>query len=183
MNDESHKIEHFYFDIGEEEWFDYWNIYLRAVMEAKDGDRFVEIGAWKGRSACFMAVEIINSGKDIKFDCIDNWSLGDTREEFLKNIEPVKHIINVINMDSLEAAKLYEDNSIKFCFSDGNHTYPYVTKEIKAFLPKIKSGGILAGHDYASVMDGDNQVYNAVNDTLGINNITTDKNVWIYEKP
>ncbi len=63
-------MNHFYFDIGEEAWFDYWNTYLKAVMEAKGGERFVEVGSWKGRSACFMAVEIINSGKDIKFDCI-----------------------------------------------------------------------------------------------------------------
>jgi len=176
-------MEHFYFNVGEEAWFDYWNTYLRAVMEAKDGARFVEVGAYKGRSSCFMAVEIINSGKKIKFDCIDNWSLGDTRDEFIKNIEPVSHIINVLSMDSLDAAKLYEDNSIDFIFIDADHKYDPVVKEIKAFMPKLKSGGIMAGHDYAAVMDADNQVYNAVNDTLGINNITTDKNVWIYEKP
>ena len=33
----------------------------------------MEVGSFLGKSAVFMAVEIINSGKRIKFDCIDHW--------------------------------------------------------------------------------------------------------------
>ena len=175
-------MEHFYLNIGEEAWFDYWDTYIKAVMEAKDGSRLVEVGSWKGRSAVFMAVEIINSGKDIKFDCIDNWSLGNTRDEFEKNIEPVKHIINVLNMDSVEAAKLYEDESIDFIFIDADHKYNPVVNEIKAFLPKMKRGSTMTGHDYTPAMDDDNRVYDAVNDTLGKENISFVNNVWRYEK-
>ena len=50
-------------------------IYTNQVKQAKDGFHFVEIGSWKGRSSSFMGVEIINSGKKIKFDAIDTWQV------------------------------------------------------------------------------------------------------------
>ena len=63
-------MEHFYQKIGED-WFTYPNLYKKMVSDANENSHFVEVGVWKGRSAAFMAVEIINSKKDIKFDCID----------------------------------------------------------------------------------------------------------------
>jgi len=45
-----------------------------AVKAASDGAVFVEVGCWKGKSACFMGVEIINSAKKIDFYCVDHWA-------------------------------------------------------------------------------------------------------------
>ena len=53
-----------------------------APMEARTY-HFVEVGSWKGRSAAFMAVEIINSGKNIKFDCVDTWEGSDNESSHL----------------------------------------------------------------------------------------------------
>ena len=85
-------------------------------------------------------------------------------------------------MDSVEAAKLYEDESIDFIFIDADHKYNPVVNEIKAFLPKMKRGSTMTGHDYTPAMDDDNRVYDAVNDTLGKENISFVNNVWRYEK-
>lgn len=63
-------MEHFYQNIGED-WFTYPNLYKEMVEKSSNGSLFVEVGSWKGRSASFMAVEILNSKKDIKFDCVD----------------------------------------------------------------------------------------------------------------
>ena len=65
-------MEHFYQNIGED-WFSYPQLYKRIVDNSQDGSHIVEVGSWKGRSAAFMAVEIINSNKKIKFDCVDTW--------------------------------------------------------------------------------------------------------------
>ena len=106
-------MEHFYNNIGED-WFSYPNLYKSIVENNQDGAHIVEVGSWKGRSASFMAVEIINSNKNIKFDCVDTWEGSIehktydviTEEKlydiFLSNIEPVKHVINPIRMDSIE---------------------------------------------------------------------------------
>jgi cephalosporin hydroxylase len=150
-------MEHFYQSI--EGWFSYEDIYRAIVERAEDGDRFVEIGSFKGRSSAFMAVEIANSGKKIQFDCIDTWKgsvehqeidevVNDTLyDTFLKNIDPVREYINPIRMTSLDAAELYEDKSINFIMIDGDHRFDAVCADIAAYLPKMKSGGIMTGDD------------------------------------
>ena len=116
------KLAHFYQGLGQD-WFTYPNLYMDMVRRFGDGSNFVEVGSWKGRSACFMAVEIHNSGKAIHLDCVDtfegspehtnpDWPAYDpilsTRyglyKEFLRNTRPVRHIITPIRMSSVEAA-------------------------------------------------------------------------------
>jgi predicted O-methyltransferase YrrM len=172
-------MEHFYHALEGECWFDYEDVYRAAVANAVDGSVLVEVGSWRGKSACFMAVEIINSGKNISFYCIDDWSQGDTMNAFLTNTAPVKDNINLIVSKSWDAAFLFEDNSIDFCFIDASHDYDSKVKDIKAFLPKMKPDGFLCGHDYTPEMDGYNRTYDAVNDTIGKDDIYTVRNVWI----
>ena len=64
-------MEHFYESI--EGWFSGTDkkCYDDAVEKYKDDDVFVEVGSFKGRSSIAMAVNIINSGKKIKFNCVD----------------------------------------------------------------------------------------------------------------
>jgi predicted O-methyltransferase YrrM len=37
---------------------------------------------------------------------------------------------------------------VDFVFIDADHEYDSVVKDINAWLPKIKQGGIISGHDY-----------------------------------
>ena len=106
-----------------------------------------------------MAVEIINSEKDIKFDCIDHWqgskehegkdkiNLENLYKDFLKNIEPVKEIINPVRMNSIEASKLYKPNSLDFIFIDASHDQISVKADLTHWLPQLKENGIIAGDD------------------------------------
>ena len=65
-------MDHFYNSIHG--YFDFQNIYTAAVNAApQDGAHFVEVGSWKGTSSAYMAVEIVNSKKNILFDCVDTW--------------------------------------------------------------------------------------------------------------
>ena len=152
-------MEHFYENI--EGWFCFQSFYDRAVESApQDGAHFVEVGAWKGRSASYMAVLIKNSGKNIKFDVVDTWegssehaSLdsvvnGTLYDEFLANIDSVKNVINPVRTTSTAAASQYADNSLDFVLIDANHDYEPVKEDILAWLPKVKSGGVMSGDDY-----------------------------------
>jgi cephalosporin hydroxylase len=155
-------MEHFYQNI--EGWFNYEYLYKHAVELAEDGDLFVEIGSFKGRSSAFFVVEIINSGKKVQLDLIDTWQgssehqaggdcevkevvEGTLYENFLKNMKPVEGKYKAIRMSSLEAAAQYEDNSIDFIMIDGAHEFDAVVADIRAFLPKMKKGGIMCGDD------------------------------------
>lgn len=188
-------MDHFFENIGEN-WFTYSKLYAEMVYKFGNGSHFVEIGSWKGRSSSFMAVEIINSGFDIKFDCIDTWK-GSTEHQnfeivkknqlfdvFLKNIEPVKNIINPIRMESSQASKLYEDNSLDFVFIDAGHSYEEVALDILKWLPKVKMGGILGGHDYVHE-EGQTCCFGvnmAVNEILGKKNLTIRERSWLITK-
>lgn len=52
---------------------------------------------------------------------------------------------------SLEAAATIPDGSLDFVYIDANHSEPYVSQDINAWSPKVRSGGIVAGHDYARI--------------------------------
>lgn len=175
---------HFYENI--EGWFNFQQIYADAVSGVGDGSYFVEIGAYQGKSTVYMAVEILNSGKKIKFDTIDIWDNYkennsfsnfrcingvETYQIFLKNIEPVKNYINIVRGDSIEVSKNYLDKSVDFLYVDGSHDYEHLKKELKVWIPKMKIGGIMSGHDYES--SGWRSVVDAVNETFDKEKIKT----------
>ena len=56
--------------------------------------------------------------------------------------------VELILKDSVEAAKQIEDKSVDFIYIDANHLYEPVKEDILAWLPKVKEGGIIGGHDY-----------------------------------
>lgn len=44
--------------------------------------------------------------------------------------------------------------TLDVCFIDGDHTYAAVKRDIMAFLPKMRPGGIMCGHDFHGESDG-----------------------------
>ena len=64
------------------------------------------------------------------------------------------------------AAETIDDGSLDFCYIDANHMYEAVKTDIKAWLPKVRAGGILGGHDYYS----GGSVEQAVTDIVGEHN-------------
>lgn len=185
-------MQHFYKNTEGEDWFGYENLYSNMVKRANNPAHFVEVGVWKGRSACYMAVEIINSEKDIKFDCVDTWEYVSTSDEigeeqfkglfdtFKRNIEPVKDRIGIIRTLSWDGASNYSDESLDFVFIDAGHDYDSVKKDLTAWYPKVKQGGVLAGHDYhyhCGVFPAVNEFFKNLN-----KNIKQEGACWIYEK-
>jgi hypothetical protein len=159
-----------------ENWFTYPNLYRDMVKKYNDNSTFVEVGAWKGKSAAFMCVEIANSNKKIDFFVVDTWEgsvehkenpeLSKLYDIFLDNMKPVNQYFKPVRMASLEAAKKFEDNSIDFIFIDASHEYEDVVNDLHAWYPKLKEGGTLAGHDYYLDQVTWGGVYKAVNEVF-----------------
>jgi len=61
---------------------------------------------------------------------------------------------HIIQADSVDAAPFIADGSLDFVFIDGDHAYEGVKRDIAAWLPKVKPGGWLTGHDYGNKPDG-----------------------------
>ncbi len=153
-------MDHFYTNI--KGWSKFLDVYKNAVEQAQDGAQFVEVGCWKGRSAAYMAVEIANSGKDIKFYCVDHF-LGSDEEAhknapeiiegklydvFCQNIEPVKQYINILRMSSITAAACFPDQFLDFVFLDASHDLESVRADLAAWMPKMKPKSIIAGDNW-----------------------------------
>jgi GR25 family glycosyltransferase involved in LPS biosynthesis len=50
---------------------------------------------------------------------------------------------------SLAAAAQFDDGSLDFVFLDARHTFEDVRQDLAAWWPKLRPGGLFAGHDYA----------------------------------
>jgi len=138
--------------------FTFQNLYNNMVQRFNDAI-FVEIGVWKGKSAIYIAEKIKESGKNIKFWAIDIFNgsgyeydkdvlEGTLLKKYYINIEPVKDFIQTLAGDSKELHEKFENESIDFLFLDADHEYKAVKEDLRLWFPKIKKGGIMAGHDY-----------------------------------
>ena len=56
--------------------------------------------------------------------------------------------IQVIRDLSPGIAQAFGDNTLDFVYIDASHLYDDVVADIAAWWPKVRKGGILAGHDY-----------------------------------
>ena len=153
-------MKHKYNDIPG--WFLFRPIYEQAIKNAKDGAVFVEVGAFLGKSTHYMATEIFNSKKKVQFHVVDIWLIesenqrklagNDSKSLFLENLKPFlkKKWFHVHHTPSIEASKLFEDKSLDFVLIDADHSYEAVKEDLRAWVPKIKPGGVIAGDDYTS---------------------------------
>jgi len=179
-------------------WFDKASEYVYASAVDRFGKsmeptHFVEIGAYMGQSTCFMAQEIKKSGKNIKFDVVDHFIGSPEHQRDLKGKNLYQIFVNnmlladvlwdmhVFVMDSIQASKLYKDESLDFVFIDADHSYVCCKADILAWLPKIKQGGVLAGDDYIPVHPG---VMKAVNEIFGVGTERkrTYGRIWLHDK-
>jgi len=123
-----------------------------------DNCEMAEIGCYLGESTVIWA----SSNKIKKIYAIDPWkngydsedqssyvcSMNKVESEFDKVILPYKDKVIKYKMTSLDALSLFEDNSLDFVYIDALHTYEGIKNDIIKWMPKVKVGGILGGHDY-----------------------------------
>lgn len=156
-------MQHFFDQI--QGWFNFQEPYRQAVREASDGAVFVELGCWKGKSAVFLGVEVINSRKAITVHFVDHW--GGSNEPAHKADPDLEHVFEVFNDNAarlrgldfhihrsrtVDAASGFEDGGLDFIWIDAGHEHDEVLADIEAWWPKLKVGGVIGGDDYP--MDG-----------------------------
>lgn len=118
-----------------------------------------EIGAWTGCSTAILGA-FAKKNKGLVY--VVDWFKGSCKTKledaaqkedifamFKKNMENLglMDYICLFHMASEQAATIIKDQIFDLIFIDGNHIYPYIKKDIELWLPKVKKGGILCGHD------------------------------------
>jgi predicted O-methyltransferase YrrM len=172
-------------------WFNFDDIYVDAINKAKNGSCFLEIGCFFGKSTEFLCRKIKESKKDIRVYVIDVFITDyplyveilegrSMLEIFKNNLEEHKDILEIHQGSSSEMHKLFKDNFFDMIFIDGDHNYSAVKKDLISYYPKLKEGGIFAGHDYTE----DCGVPLAVDEFANENklNVNVSRTSWIIKK-
>lgn len=60
----------------------------------------------------------------------------------------------VVKGFSVDVARGLPDGVVDFVYIDGHHSFQAATNDIAEWLPKIRPGGIISGHDYATYRHG-----------------------------
>ena len=125
-----------------------------------------EVGVWEGGNS----TSLLKSFSDLHLIMVDRYGLLTKKEKrsdrrlarktqdemyeamlvALKRTEPFCNRRTVLVGNSLDCSFLVKDNLLDFIFIDANHTYESVKIDINTWYSKVKSGGILSGHDYRS---------------------------------
>jgi len=170
-------------------WFDFENVYDFLIEKLPATGKFVEIGAWLGKSSSYLCDNAI--GKDIHI--VDTWKGSDNELETHHKLATQTDIYEVFlenmgnrpftpyQMTSVDAAKKFDDESVDVIFIDGNHTYEFVNEDIQAWLPKLKKGGYIAGDDYRPESPPLFGVIQAVKENFG-EDFTLMGPCWIHQK-
>ena len=75
---------------------------------------------------------------------------GEYKKLFRKNMAPFEDIYELKEMRSEVAVKDFSDSFFDWFWIDADHRYSMVSKDLELWYPKVKAGGIFAGHDYNS---------------------------------
>jgi hypothetical protein len=139
---------------------DFEDLYRLAVDAAPPGAHMVECGVWRGRSLAILAAA--GEAKNLRVTGYDLFSTdghlgaplpGLDSDSWLAMVKADTARLSpanppdVIRSDSASPAANHADGSVFFAFLDGDHTEAGLAADIRAWLPKIAPGGILAGHD------------------------------------
>lgn len=159
-------------------------LYKDMVNKYKGG-KYVEVGCWLGRSTTCLAEHAKEAGYKPTIYAVDTWQGSDEDahrkyihdvggpdklyDEFIRNIDEakVRDFIIPMRYHSVDAAKLFDNESIDFVFIDGDHHYDSVKEDIAAWLPKVKRGGTIAGHDYDTTNPPSAGLVRAVKEAFG----------------
>lgn len=114
-----------------------------------------EIGVHKGA----FTEKFCQAG--IKMYAIDPWmafpgqgrtQMVQERQDFLyghtqRTLAPYKDC-TIIRATSMDALKQFDDGSLDFVYIDGDHSFRHFAEDIVEWSKKVRSGGIVSGHDY-----------------------------------
>lgn len=114
---------------------------------------------------------------------VDTWPEIKMKNYVMEQFKNFKDRCRFMHKSSVDAAKEIQDNSLDFCYIDAAHDYDSVKKDINAWWPRIKKGGVFCGHDYGSKHVG---VAKAVDEFIAENKLVMHvdgKSSWYIIKP
>lgn len=139
-----------------------WPLEIPNFGRTELAEMFRELGFKTGAEIGVKAGEysevLCKANPGLKLYCVDPWKsyegYRNGRQDgmdafFAKTQERLKpYDYQLVREFSVKAAKGFADNSLDFVYIDANHDFFNVVSDIHAWLRVVRTGGILAGHDY-----------------------------------
>ena len=107
------------------------NMIVKEVQPSK----FYTVDAFRGWSE--------NSGYDSDFPHENN-------ERYAKELAKTYECVDLRIGMSTDVADTIPDESLDWIYIDACHEYPWAKRDFDAWIPKVKIGGLICGHDYPS---------------------------------
>lgn len=133
---------------------------LPTILRTIAARRGAEIGVQKGEHAELLLKEwggflyLVDCWKHQDssiYPCMGNVSDDDHELFYMDAVDRLKAYAShseIIRDYSTAAADKVPDGSLDFVYIDSNHTYDAVTADLRAWYPKVRPGGMIAGHDF-----------------------------------
>jgi len=129
---------------------------LSRLLAEMGCTRGAEVGVWKGK----WSARLCTDNPELEMLCVDLWSTYDAYVDS-RNSSAVldaaydeartrlaNYRCRIIREASVTAAAQVPDGSLDFVYVDANHGEAFVRADLEAWVPKVRSGGIVSGHDY-----------------------------------
>jgi predicted O-methyltransferase YrrM len=129
---------------------------LQRLLMSMGARRGAEIGVWKGEHAAQLCAGV----PGLHLLAVDPWRVQPGYREKKNNAALLdaayteatarlaEHDCRVFRGTSQEGARIVPDRSLDFVYIDANHLATHVRRDLDAWSPKVRPGGIVAGHDY-----------------------------------
>ena len=164
-----------------------WHILSRLILSYSENPIYpigAEVGVFKGENA----INLLNTFPGLKLHCVDNRQpMGAEKkypdaENIWNNISS-KYGNRIIN-HTCNSTEVKIDELLDYAFIDADHRTEAVIKDIEYYLPFIKSGGFIAGHDInrKGTYYNNTSVREGVEKVFGNNFHTSSDHTWYHIK-
>lgn len=133
----------------------------RFDMVAMLKDLGFRIGAEVGVERGYFSEAILQANPDMRLFSIDPWVTYESGHVEHRTSETVESFYQqakdrlskypnstIIRHGSVKAATRFKHGSLDFAYIDGDHGYEATINDLAMYLKRMRSGGIIAGHDY-----------------------------------
>jgi hypothetical protein len=148
---------------------------LRDLVRALSRQSLPLIGVEVGVSQGWTSEALLREFPNLILLGVDFWDSSSADSEYAKSgdsmakltgseqFAKMRHAIErtefanerrkMIRSDSVAAAYQVPDGWLDFAFIDGDHTLDGVRRDLVAWAPKVREGGIIVGHDFSHPRD------------------------------
>ncbi len=115
-----------------------------GVLYGENAEKILQ--RWKC-ARLFLVDPYVRWPDDVYTDCTNTVNYEEARSMAVARLLPYDNKFFIAE-PSVQAARMFPDESLDFVYLDANHNLKHIIQDIALWWPKVVPGGIMGGHDY-----------------------------------